>query len=50
MVRFTNNVVVRIDFRYKEVNFKNPARKGSRYARSIAYSLYLPGRFAARRA
>ena len=43
VVRFTNNVLVRIDFWYKEVNpKKNPARKGSRYARSCARSLYLP--------
>ena len=49
MVRFTNNVVVRADFWYKEVNpRKIPARKGSRYARSNARSLYLPRRFRAR--
>ena len=42
MVRFTNNVVVRIGFWYKEVNpEKNPARKGSRYARASPRSLYL---------
>jgi hypothetical protein len=40
VVRFTNNVVVSLDLWYKEVNpRKNPARKGSRYARSAANSL-----------
>ena len=43
VVRFTNNVAVRPDFCYREVKpQKSPARKGSRYARSHARSMYLP--------